>query len=535
MIHLNFEPIFIGRGGTGVEVTAEAAGSKAAMLWRMNQLGLDVPPAFVMPTAMCAPANGGAKPTLDAIERGLRKGIAYLEEVTGRRFGDARRPLLVSVRSGAERSMPGMLETVLDVGLNDATVHGLIRLTGNPRLAWDSYRRFIQSYSEVVGQVVLPELDTRLLDMMRTEDAATEAELDCEALERLTKDFQDIAMRGSGRAIPNDPIEQLAAATRAVYLSWESKKARDYRRLNALEGLRGTAVTVQAMVFGNAGGQSGAGVAFSRNPSTGAKELYVDFLFDAQGEDVVSGRRTPGDAGLLEARLPAVAAELAAAVSKLEEGLRDVQDIEFTVEEGKLYFLQTRPAKRAPLAAVRVAVDLVREGLIDPKTALTRIAGIDLSRIGKLRFNGDAQAIANAISASPGVASGRVMFQSERAKEFATRGDPIILVRPEVSTDDISGFAVASGILTATGGRTAHAAVVARQMGKICLVGCRTLCVDADLRQARLGENTIAEGDWISLEGTTGEIFLGRRDIIAERPEAELAEIAEWSVSLQAS
>ncbi|QBR70569.1 pyruvate, phosphate dikinase [Beijerinckiaceae bacterium] len=529
MIHLNFEPLFIGPGGTGVEVTAGAAGSKAAMLWRMHQLGLEVPPAFVMPTALCAPANGGAKSALEAIDRGLRKGIAYLEEVTGRRFGDSRRPLLVSVRSGAERSMPGMLETVLDVGLNDETVRGLIRFSGNPRLAWDSYRRFIQSYSEVVGQIVLPELDERLLEMMRAEDAATEAELDCEALERLTKDFQEMAARGSGHAIPHDPVAQLAAATRAVYLSWESAKARDYRRLNALEGLKGTAVTVQAMVFGNAGGQSGAGVAFSRNPSTGAKELYVDFLFDAQGEDVVSGRRTPGDAELLKTRLPAIATELAAATSKLEEGLEDIQDIEFTVEEGKLYFLQTRPAKRSPLAAIRIAVDLVREGLIDPKTALARIAGIDLSRIGKLRFNGDAQVIATAISASPGVASGRVVFQSERAKEFAKRGDPIILVRPDVSTDDIAGFAVAAGILTATGGRTAHAAVVARQMGKICLVGCKTLCVDADLRHASLGDKKIVEGDWISLEGTTGEIFLGQRDIIAERPEAELAEIEGWS------
>jgi pyruvate,orthophosphate dikinase len=535
MIDLNFEPIFIGPDGTDVEVTAAAAGSKAAMLWHMTQLGLEVPPAFVMPTALCMPANSGAEPALDAIDRGLRKGIAYLEEATGRRFGDTRRPLLVSVRSGAERSMPGMLETILDVGLNDVTVHGLIRLTGNPRLAWDSYRRFIQSYSEVVGRVPLPELDQRLLDMMRTEDAATEAELDCEALERLTKDFHEIALQECGHSIPSDPIEQLANATRAVYRSWESAKAQDYRRLNSLEALRGTAVTVQAMVFGNAGGQSGAGVAFSRSPATGAKELYVDFLFDAQGEDVVSGRRTPGDAGLLKARLPAVAEELAAAVNKLEKRLRDVQDVEFTVEEGKLYFLQTRPAKRAPLSAVRVAVDLVREGLIDPKTALTRIAGIDLSRIGKLRFKGHAKPVASAISASPGVASGRVAFQSERAKELATRGDPIILVRPEIATDDIVGFAAASGILTAIGGRTAHAAVVARQMGKICLVGCKTLCIDADLRQARLGENMITEGDWISLEGTTGEIFLGQRDIIVERPEAELAEIAQWNVSLKAS
>jgi pyruvate,orthophosphate dikinase len=528
MTHSYSEPIFIGAGGSDIAVTAQMAGSKAAMLWRMDQLGLAVPPAFVMPSSLCASVNSGTESALRMLDQGLRHGVAYLEKTTGRRFGDGRQPLLVSVRSGAERSMPGMLETILDVGLNHEMVHGLIRLTGNPRLAWDSFRRFIQSYSEVVGETALPDLDQRLSEMMREEGAASEAELDCEALERLAKDFRELSAQALGAPIPEDPMEQLAAAARAVYRSWESPKAREYRRLNGLEGLQGTAVTVQAMVFGNAGGHSGAGVAFSRNPATGANEFYVDFLFDAQGEDVVSGRRTPGDATLLKASLPAVAEDLSIAAHKLEKEFRDVQDIEFTVEEGKLYFLQTRPAKRTPLAAVRFAVAFVHEGLINPNTALARLAEIDLDHLGRLRFTDASTPVATAISASPGVASGRVAFDSARVKALAAQGDPVILVRPEVSTGDIAGFALAAGILTSIGGRTAHAAVVARQMGKICLVGCWALQVDPALREARLAGKSIVEGDWISLDGTTGEIFLGRREIISERPAEELTEIAKW-------
>ncbi|PNG26509.1 PEP/pyruvate-binding domain-containing protein [Methylocella silvestris] len=531
MIQQSFEPVFI--GATGAEDApksfgAKELGSKAAMLWRMNALGFAVPPAFVLPTALCRPANAGEQPALAAIDEGLRAGVAFLEQATGRRFGDARRPLLVSVRSGAERSMPGMLETVLDVGLNEVTLRGLIRLTGNPRLAFDCRRRFIESFSEVVGGVAPSALAQRLAALMGEEDALNEAELDCEALERLVKDFEAIAARECETPLPDDPFEQLAGAARAVYRSWDSPKAREYRRLNALESLQGTAVTVQAMVFGNAGGQSGAGVAFSRNPSTGAKELYVDFLLDAQGEDVVSGRRTPGGAALLMARLPQAAQELDLAAARLEAEFKDVQDIEFTVEEGKLFFLQTRAAKRAPLAAVRIAADLKREGVIDAATALQRIEGIDLATLGEQRFVGSAEAVAHATAAARGVASGRAAFDSESAKELAAAGDPVILVRPDVSTEDIAGFAAAAGILTATGGRTAHAAVVARQMGKVCLVGCAALRIAPSWREAQLGAHTVRQGDFLSLDGSSGEIFLGRREIVIERPETELAEIASW-------
>ncbi len=519
--------LLIARSGGSPAITPEIAGSKAAQLWRMAQLGLDVPPAFVLPTTLCAPANAMEKDALAAVQHGLDKGIAWLEEVTGRRFGDSRMPLLVSVRSGAAASMPGMLQTILNVGLNDETVRGLIRMSGNPRLAFDSFRRLVQGYAEVVAQVPAAGFERCLAEMMRREGVASETELDPEALERLTNEFRELALRSAGHGIPADPREQLRTAAVAVYRSWESARAKEYRRLKHLEDLDGTAVTVQAMVFGNSGGRSGAGVAFSRNPATGAKELYVDFLFDAQGEDVVSGRRTPGHAERLAARLPEAAKQLAEGVNRLEAEMRDAQDVEFTVEDGRLYFLQTRAAQRTPLAALRIAVDMVHEGIIDAKTGLARLASFDLDRLGIVRFATPAPAVATAISAAPGVAMGRVAFNSKRAKELAATGAPVILVRPATSTEDVEGFAVAAGILTAVGGRTAHAAVVARQLGKVCLVGCRALAIDEATRKARLGDAEICDGDWLSLDGDRGEISLGQRAIVTERP-PELAEIERW-------
>ncbi|SME96663.1 pyruvate phosphate dikinase [Tistlia consotensis] len=525
---MTFDPLFIAMAGDEAEVTPEAGGSKAAQLWRMGRLGLPVPPAFVLPTALCAAVNSGEAGALAALDRGLAAGIARLEAATGRSFGDARAPLLVSVRSGAAQSMPGMLSTVLDVGLNAASLRGLIRLTGNPRLAWDSWRRFVQLYAEVVEGLPAAPFEARLAELIRAEDVAAESELDGEALERLTHEFLALAARQLGRPLPSDPRSQLAAAARAVYRSWDGRRAQDYRRLNGLDGLAGTAVTVQAMVFGNAGGTSGAGVAFSRDPATGERRLYLDFLFDAQGEDVVAGRRPPGNGERLAARLPAVAAALAAGAERLERELGDLQDIEFTVEEGRLFFLQTRAAKRTPRATLRVLVDFVREGLLDPATALERAAAIDLDQVRLTRFAEPAPAVATAVVAAPGVASGRAAFDSLRAQAFAEAGEPAILVRHDTSTDDVAGFAAADGILTAVGGRTAHAAVVARQLGKVCLVGCAALRLDPGGRSATLGERTIAEGDWLSLDGADGSVTLGRRAIVAEAPEAELAELERW-------
>jgi pyruvate,orthophosphate dikinase len=516
-----FAPLFIGVPGHAKPLTKEVAGNKAAQLWRMSHLGLRVPPAFVLPATLCAGVNAGEAEALHALDSGLRKGIAALEAVTGKGFGAARAPLLVSVRSGAAQSMPGMLETILDVGLNPRSLHGLIGLTGNPRLGWDSYRRFLQLYAEVVLEQPKTAFEAALTEMLRAENAASEAELDSEALERLAQQFQVLA-----GAVPEEPMHQLREAARAVYRSWEGERAREYRRLNQLDGLAGTAVTVQVMVFGNAGGKSGAGVAFSRNPATGVKEFYVDYLPNAQGEDVVAGRRATGGAGALAALLPEVARELEEGARRLEMEYRDVQDIEFTVERGTLYFLQTRSAKRTPRAALRILVDFVAEGLLTPQEALARAEAIDLEKAKITRFADNQPALATAIPAAPGVASGRVAFTSERAKALAAAGDPVILVRHDTATEDVAGFAVAAGILTATGGRTAHAAVVARQLGCVCLVGCTALRLLPE--GAELAGQGLREGSWLSLDGDTGAVTLGKRAIVSDLPAEEMAALAAW-------
>jgi len=518
----------IGMPGETATPTPDLAGSKAALLWRMSQLGLNVPPAFVLPTTLCARVNRNEASALEEVEHRLRAGIAKLEQATGRRLGDSRAPLLVSVRSGAKKSMPGMLSTILNVGMNNSTVRGMIGLTGNPRLAWDCYRRFVQMFAEVASGVSPAAFSVALTEMIRDEGANEETGLDSEALERLTQAYRAIAGREVPSPIPEQPMDQLVAATCAVYRSWDGPRAREYRRLNKLEALIGTAVTVQAMVFGNTGARSGAGVAFTRSPATGAKELYVDFLSDAQGEDVVSGRRVTNGRSYLASRLPAAARELSDGAASLERAFRDVQDIEFTIEDGKLFFLQTRSGKRTPRAALRILVDLVQEGVLDRATAARRASQIDIEAARLTRFAGEAPALATAISAAPGVASGRAAFDSARAKTLAADGQPVILIRHDTSTDDIAGFAAAAGILTAVGGRTAHAAVVARQLGKVCLVSCHDLAIDAAAHRAQLGGQTIKEGDWLSLDGDRGEVSLGRREIVAELPEAELAEIASW-------
>ena len=527
MSHATEIPVWIGPGGPAAGVSAEQVGGKAAEIWRMGRLGLCVPPAFVLPAKLCAAVNADPAKGRDLIEPALRAGIERLEAATGRRLGDARAPLLVSVRSGAAVSMPGMLSTVLNIGLGPEAAHGLIRLRGDPRLAWDCYRRFLEGYATVVLEAPPGPFAQRLASLIRVEGVLDEAELDGEALERLCADYALLAASASG-GIPDDPLDQLTAAALAVFASWDGHKAREYRRLNQLEHLAGTAVTVQAMVYGNAGRRSGAGVAFSRNPATGAPGLYLDFLFDAQGEDVVSGRRTPTDAQGLAERLPEAFAELKRGAALMEAERKDLQDIEFTVEEGRLYFLQARNAKRTPRAALRVAVDMVAEGLLRPAEGLARVAGVDLDQAGVAHFVEPAAAIAQAIPAAPGLACGRAAFSLERAQSLAKAGDPVILVRPDISTEDIEGLALAAGALTAVGGRTAHAAVVARELAKACLVGCETLVIEAAGHGARLGEDALREGDWLWLDGETGQVGLGRRTIARQPPKAELEAVATW-------
>jgi pyruvate,orthophosphate dikinase len=517
---------FLWLGPDGPEVAAELAGSKAAGLSRMARLGLPVPLAFALPTTLCAGVNAEPDRAAELVEPALRAGLRHLEAATGLGLGDPRVPLLVSVRSGAKESMPGMLSTVLDVGLTLEAVQGLIRRTGDPRLAWDSRRRFLETWATVVCGASPAPFARKLADIVRAEAAKDESELDNDALERLSAEFLNLASAARA-APPTAPVDQLVEAAVAVYRSWETPKAREYRRLNRLEDLAGTAVVVQAMVFGNSGRRSGAGVAFSRDPATGAKGLYLDFLFDAQGEDVVSGRRTPLGAERLGSRLPDVLSALGEGAAKLEAEYRDAQDVEFTIEDGRLWFLQTRTAKRTPRAALRTAVDLVREGVIDEATGLARVGGIDPDAASTTRFDEPAPAAAEGVAASPGVASGRIAFDSAHAKALAAEG-PVILVRREPATEDIEGLSVADGILTAVGGRTAHAAVVARHMGKPCVVGCSGLELDEAGGRARVGDQALEQGDWISLNGDTGEVSLGRRTLVAERPEAELAEIARW-------
>jgi pyruvate,orthophosphate dikinase len=516
----------IGDGSTKHH-SPDTIGAKAANLASMAVLGLPVPPAFVLPVQLCAAINDDDALAQHRLRAGLKDGIEFLQRATGKRFGDRRRPLLVSVRSGAARSMPGMLDTVLDVGCTLAAVHGLIRTTGRPRLAWDCRRRFLESYSETVLGFDPAPFAARLAELTASEGALSDRELDSEALERLAGDEQAlIEDRDDGWL--EDATAQLDGAARAVYRSWMSERAQTYRHLQKLDDLHGTAVTVQAMVFGNGGLSSGAGVAFSRDPSTGLARPMIDLLLDAQGEDVVSGRRTPDTEDTISRSLPVVAAELSEILKRLERKFGDVQDIEFTIEDGKLWILQTRSAKRTPRAALQIAIDLVHEGLITKQEALRRVDGIDPAALARTRLAAAGDPIIRGIGASGGIAVGRAAFASEGAQRLAASGAPVILMRPDTSTADVAGFAVAAGIVTAVGARTAHAALVARQMGKPCIVGCNTMTIDATTNRAQLASTTISEGDWVSVDGDNGGIYLGQHEIIVERPEAELAEIERW-------
>lgn len=508
----------------------DEVGNKAWNLMRMAARGLPVPAAFVLPTSWCRRFQTVMDD--DDLARVLSSGIATLETATGLGFGSPRRPLLVSVRSGAAVSMPGMMETVLNIGLNGETVQGLIALTGNPRLAWDCYRRLIQGYAEVVQRLPREPFDKLLNDALARAGVEAEHDLDFMTLRQLAHDALDLFHQHAGAPFPQDPYEQLRHAAVAVFRSWDAPKAVTYRRANRIESNGGSAVTVQRMVFGNASGASGAGVAFTRNPANGAPELYLDFAFNAQGEDVVAGRRVGGGDQRLRRTLPAVWARLDEMAHTLESLFRDAQDFEFTVQSGGLYLLQSRTAKRTAWAALRIAVDQVDEGLIGPREALARLGTIDLASVVRTRFEDSAaRPLAHAQVASIGVATGAIALDSETANRLVQEGKPVILVRPETETTDIAGMMAAAGILTARGGRTSHAAVVARQLGKVCLVGCTDLEIDFNRRSCRIGSSTIREGDFLSLDANEGNVYSGRRVIIAERPERELKKIASWQAA----
>jgi pyruvate, orthophosphate dikinase len=515
-----------------VPAWADAAtiGSKAYGLLRLVRLGLSIPPAFVLGTGLCREyfARGGRLP--EQMPRLLADGLAQLEHTTGRRFGAARRPLLVSVRSGAPVSMPGMLESILNVGLCETTLNGLLRATGNPRQTRDCYRRLIRDFTVLVHAAPSAPFDALAERHCAEQELQSPHELDGAALASIGQESLELALSLTGTPFTQNPQEQLTQAVEAVFRSWQSDKARHYRRLRQIDDAIGMAVTVQAMVFGNAGSSSGAGVCFTRDPASGEDHAYIDFLFNAQGDDVVSGRQDGEDSARLERALPLVAAELQRTCSALEAEFRDMQDFEFTIENGHLYLLQTRTGQRTPWAAVHIAVDMVREGRITPQQALRQIEGLELEHIERTRLAAQTtvQPLASAISASIGVASGEIAFQSRRAVELAAQGRSVILLLPELHTSDIEGVAAASGVLTSAGCRTAHAAVIARQLGKVCLVGCSALQVQPDSTGCILGDQALSAGETLTLDAETGRVYPGRLAVVRERPEKELAEIARW-------
>jgi len=525
-------PLFLfgGKVAASRPGSIDEMGFKAFNLMAMTAAGLPVPPGFVLTTGFARQAVTGAGSATSELRAALADGVRHIERESGLGFGARRRPLLVSVRSGAPVSMPGMMETLLDVGVNDLTVDAIIRSTGNPRLAWDCYRRLVQGFAEVVHDCPANAFASGLEECMRACGASSPREIDFRSLTALTRDYLALFEELTGEPFPQDPMLQLEQAAVAVVRSWHSEKAVTYRRARNIGDSPGTAVTVQRMVFGNAGGMSGAGVAFTRDPSTGANELYMDFLFNAQGEDVVSGRHALADEVPLATLLPDTRREIEAIAAKLETEFGDAQEFEFTVEDGKLFMLQTRAAKRTPLAALRIAVDLVAAGLIDPAAALAQLQGIDLATVEELRLAlpDELQLLASATPAGIGIAVGRLVLDVEAAERLAAAGDPVLLLRHETATADIAGIAISAGILTAVGGRTSHAAVVARQLGKVCLVGCRELVLDLQARRCRIGGHELGEGDWLCLDGNAGHIHAGRPEVVGVRPDELLQEVEKW-------
>jgi len=490
----------------------ELLGGKGANLAEMTNLGMPVPRGFTITTEACTQYYADGEKINSEIQAQIMEYVAKLEEITGKKFGDLSNPLLVSVRSGARASMPGMMDTILNLGLNDIVVEKFAEKTGNRRFAYDSYRRFIQMYSDVVMEVGKKYFE-ELIDKMKEEKGVKlDTELTADDLKNLAEQFKAEYKAKIGAEFPQDPKEQLFGAVRAVFRSWDNPRAIYYRRMNDIPASWGTAVNVQEMVFGNMGNTSGTGVAFSRNPSTGEKGLYGEYLMNAQGEDVVAGVRTPQTIDQLKQENPAVYEQFVKIVAKLEDHYRDMQDMEFTIEDGKLFMLQTRNGKRTAAAALKIACDLVDEGMIDEKQAVLMIDPKQLDALLHPQFDAkalkNAKPIGSALPASPGAACGKVVFIAEDATEWVTKkGEKVILVRLETSPEDIEGMHYAQGILTVRGGMTSHAAVVARGMGTCCVSGCGEIKIDEEKKTFSLGGKTFVEGDYISLDGSTGNIY----------------------------
>ena len=502
---------FFGNGrADGTRDMKAILGGKGANLAEMTNIGVPVPPGFTMTCELCAIyLREGLYP--QALRDEVADNLTRLEEVSGKRFGDVENPLLVSVRSGGAVSMPGMMETILNLGLNDDTVEGLARNSGNARFAFDSYRRFLQMYGDVVLNVPIQRFEHLLETKRLTQGVENDSDLNERSLRALVEEYKMLVRRDVGREFPMDPVEQLWGATEAVWRSWMLKKAVDYRRVNGIPDDIGTAVNVVAMVFGNMGDDSGTGVAFTRDPSTGERAVYGEFLVNAQGEDVVAGIRTPLRIERMAELLPAAYAELMQTQLALETHFRDMQDLEFTVERGTLFLLQTRTGKRTAAAALRIARDMVNEGLITPPEAVRRVPAHQLDQLLHPVIDAGQRApvICKGLPASPGAASGIAVFDADTAEQRANRGDSVILVRDETTPEDFHGMVVARAVLTARGGMTSHAAVVCRGMGKCAVVGVQQMTVDPEGRQFRCGNTVVHEGDWITVDGATGNVYLG--------------------------
>ena len=491
----------------------EILGGKGANLAEMTNAGMPVPQGFTISTEACTQYYNDGRQINEGIMADIYEYIGKMEEIVGKKFGDPANPLLVSVRSGARASMPGMMDTILNLGLNDEVVEGLAKKTGNPRFAYDSYRRFVQMFSDVVMEMNKSEFEKIIDEMKEAKGVTQDVELDADDMKALVAKFKSLYKEKMGADFPTDPKTQLIEAVKAVFRSWDNPRANTYRRMNEIPYDWGTAVNVQAMVFGNSGENSGTGVAFTRNPATGEKALFGEYLINAQGEDVVAGIRTPSPISHLKDQMPEVYDQFVTIATKLENHYRDMQDMEFTIEDGKLYMLQTRNGKRTAAAALKIAVDLVDEGMITEKEAVLRVEPKQLDSLLHPQFDPAAlkaaAVIGKGLAASPGAACGQVVFTADEAKEAVESGKmkKVVLVRLETSPEDIEGMAVAQGILTVRGGMTSHAAVVARGMGTCCVSGCGDIVVDYDKKCFTLSGKTYSEGDWISIDGSTGNIY----------------------------
>jgi pyruvate,orthophosphate dikinase len=521
-------------GGGKAEGTAkmkEFLGGKGANLAEMTNIGIPVPPGFTISTDMCHLYYENGKKYPAGLEEEVKKALDRLEKLMGKKLGDPTDPLLVSVRSGAAVSMPGMMDTVLNLGLNSKSVIGLATKTNNERLAWDSYRRFIQMFGDVVLEVEHDHFEHALTQAKEKKKVKFDNDLDAKDLQNLVTEYKKIVREKIKKEFPEDPMEQLWLSIKAVFDSWNNPRANKYRELNGIRGLLGTAVNVQAMVFGNMGQTSGTGVAFTRNPSTGENKLYGEFLMNAQGEDVVAGIRTPVPLAELKNVMSDVFDQFSSISLTLEKHYKDMQDIEFTIQEGKLYLLQTRSGKRTAQAAVRAAVEMFKEGLIDKKTAILRVNPHQLDQLlhpmidPKTKY----RVAAKGLPASPGAAVGQIVFSAEKAEHWDEEGKKVVLVRTETSPEDIGGMAVAEGILTARGGMTSHAAVVARGMGKCCVAGCQDVVIDEKKGICRIGKETLKEGDEITLNGSTGEVIIGALKLVNPELSGEFGELMGWA------